>query len=682
MEKKFIRFSFVFLTMFILSSCGKNPMPEKPLHYVELKMKLEAPVSITEYGNLLDSCTNSNGETYFLYCLIQDEEKTFTVTRQNANELTQKVVPLAFDETVYFLFICADMAGNIILSDTNISYVYKNGSYEASQSFPSWPVGGMIATDDNTVICQVYADSPYYIFDLSTGTHKGIFLDKEFLFEQGLSQPFLYGPYGQEMLITGTGLYTHDGDDWNLRVPGSKTSMSKSSFAAKKIEKGENDSYIVFDSNFQYTYILAEVDSDVREITLRVTAWQDRDILRTALTEYQIAHPNVTIEYSFRCTDLPKTEQEANTLLQITNTEIVSSQAADIYVLDYLPWQKYQENGLLLDISDVVELFAEDESYFGNVLTAYGTEDGLYAVPWFFATKFILCKKDLTPYIQNIHEFASYLESHPEDPGLIPHYYRDMPEVFLAMMYEFYRDDLYDDETLTPENVEKFLTSARIIYNRVQENTDARLMRPTEKNYLSFSYLQYFPFGTDVYLFYEEQEGSVLLLPTTAMGITDLLKVNYHPDYAMIPVEGIRPRLLFGIHSMTEEEETAKDLLRYLLSYYAEAGNTDNSINMFGFLPGLPIYKPVITSRFERFYLSGELKEDNPIYTYSEEETENLLAVLDNFRTPVYSTEAFDDEAFSVFVNGSAGFLTGEKSLEEAADEIYHRLLLLQQENQ
>ncbi len=682
MKKQWMLIAALFLTSLILSSCGNESAPSKQLQYVELKMKLETPVLITEYGELLDSHTNSNGETYFLYCLTQEDERTFTVTRQNANEIDQKIVPLAFDETVHFLFICADASGNIMLSGTNISYVYKNESYEPCQTFPSWPVGGMIATDDNTVICQVYSDSPYYIFDLSTGKSQGTFLDKEFLFEQGFSQPFLYGPYGQEMLITAAGLYTHNKDTWNLQVPGNKTSMAKADFAAKAIEKGENETYIVYDSDFRYTYVLQEADSDARQITLRVTAWQDRDILRTALTEYQIAHPNVTIEYSFRCSDLPKTEQEANTLLQITNTEIVSSQAADLYVLDYLPWQKYQENGLLLDISDVVAPFAEDEDYFGNVLTAYGAEDGLYAVPWFFAAKFILCKEDLAPYVQNIHEFASYLESHPDEPGLIPHYYRDMPEVFLSMMYEFYQDDLYEDGTLTPQSVERFLTSAEIIYNREQENTDARILRPTEKNYLSFSYLQYFPFGTDVYLFYEEQEGSVLLLPTTAMGISDLLKVNYHPDYTMIPVEGIRSRLLFGIHSRTMEEEAAKDLLRYLLSYYAEAGSTDRSIEMFGFLPGLPIYKPAITTHFEKYYLTNEIKDNNPLYTYSEEETENLLAELGNFRTPVYTTEAFDDEAFSVFISGSSGFLTGEKPLEEAVDEIYNRLLLLQQEKQ
>ena len=118
------------------------------------------------------------------------------------------------------------------------------------------------------------------------------------------------------------------------------------------------------------------------------------------------ANPDIPIEYAFRCTDLPETEQEANILLQITNAEIVAP-------------------------------YVENEEYFGNILTVYKTEDGLFAVPWFFSTKYILCKQELIPYVQSIHKLAGFLEKHPEDPGLIPYYYRDMPELFLAMIYDF-----------------------------------------------------------------------------------------------------------------------------------------------------------------------------------------------------------------------------------------------------
>ena len=120
-----------------------------------------------------------------------------------------------------------------------------------------------------------------------------------------------------------------------------------------------------------------------------------------------------------------------------------------------------------------------NEAYFGNILTAYQTEDGLYAVPWFFSTRYVLCKQELAPYVQSIHELAAYLEEHPDDPGPVPYYYRDMPDLFLAMMYDFYGSDLYENGMITLESLEKFLSSARIIYDQQQENPSDSLLSST-----------------------------------------------------------------------------------------------------------------------------------------------------------------------------------------------------------
>lgn len=232
------------------------------------------------------------------------------------------------------------------------------------------------------------------------------------------------------------------------------------------------------------------------------------------------------IEYTFRCSDLPKTEQEANTLLQITNAEIISPQAADLYVLDCLPLEHYQQKGVLMDISDVVVPYADNDEYFGNILNSYKTDDALYAVPWFFSTKYILCKKELEPYVHNINELAKYLEEHPNEPGLVPYYYRDMPELFLAMMYDFYSYDLYENGMVTLESVENFLSSAKIIYDRQQNNVTATILPQYSRDYYNYTYLQQYPCGTDIQLLFEKHEGNILLLPSTPMGITDLLKVN------------------------------------------------------------------------------------------------------------------------------------------------------------
>lgn len=59
--------------------------------------------------------------------------------------------------------------------------------------------------------------------------------------------------------------------------------------------------------------------------------------------QYQILHPNISISYKFAAHDEPKDRQEIDTLLKQVNAEIVSDHAADIYILDKLPWEDYVE---------------------------------------------------------------------------------------------------------------------------------------------------------------------------------------------------------------------------------------------------------------------------------------------------------------------------------------------------
>lgn len=582
MKKIFMALQIFFLSILTVS-CGIKQEPITPKQYVEEKTEKTTSFLNEEYGRLLDSCILDNGDTYALYCKKQDGEDTFTVTKQLKDSISVKMIPLQCEESVSWLFICADTSGNILVGDTVTLYLF-NEFGEFFHKFPAWPAGGMIITDDQAVICQNYSDSPYYIFDLSTGANKGVFLEKEFLFSQGKSQPFLGGFYGREMLITSAGLYVHNENSWILQVPANGTSMSKAGFSATGIESGMNETYVVYDSDFQYTYPLKEINEDenASQITLRVTAWQDRSTLRTALAEYQIANPDITIEYAFRCTDLPETEQEANILLQITNAEIVAP-------------------------------YVENEEYFGNILTAYKTEDGLFAVPWFFSTKYILCKQELIPYVQSIHKLAGFLEKHPEDPGLIPYYYRDMPELFLAMIYDFYGNDLYENGTITLENIKEFLISARIIYDRQQENVSDTLLPDYSKDSFTYSHLRQYPCGKDIQLLFEE------------------------------------------------------------------TGTADRSIDMFVYLPGIPIYKPILSGRTEFYIHEGA---NNPLYNYNSDDTEWLLGLMGQFQKPGYSADTVTDDAYSVFAKGSQGYLTGDRTLEKAADEIYNGFLLLYYENQ
>ncbi|MBR1853828.1 MAG: carbohydrate ABC transporter substrate-binding protein [Lachnospiraceae bacterium] len=698
MKKMFL----LFLSVFLIACADHRNTSDEVIRYVEERTILATDFTSEERGELLSSAATTEGDMYFLYRKNAEDGQRYTVTKKGQNSDVEEEVALSLEASVPYLFICVDENGNIMLADTATLYVYPVGEEDCTQSFAVWASGGLVPTNNNGIICQTYDQSAYFIYDCMTGDNRGVYLDRDFLFGQGTCNTFLDGDFGEEFLLASGGIYEHVGSEWVLRVPSAKTSMSHPGFMARQIVKDEEGVWRLYDAKQQYVYTPTVIKpEDEEQITLRITVWQDRYTLKAALSQYQIDHPNVTIEYRFRCEELPEIKQEANSLLQMTNAELVSSNAADIYVLDYLPWENFEEKGLLEDLSELVRPYREDEAYFGDILAAYETDGELYAVPWFFSPRFIVCKKELVPFVQDIDALAAYLEEHPKEPGLIPYYYRDRPEIFLAMMYDFYGKALYGDvsggsvtekeDKITPEGVENFLHSAKVIYDREQENVDATVLPPSSRHSMGYAYLQQFPCDTDVELLLEQEEGSFVLLPYTPMGDSAILEIYYHPDLAIVPVDSVQPHFLFGIHSGSQEKEAAGELISYLLSYFENTGRVDKSIEQFGWLPGIPIYKTALREnlmyRYEAGH-SGSFDEDDISAKnhkpgqYTPDDVDRLMELMDSFRTPGLSADAACDDAYSILEERGVGYLTGEKTLEQTAEDVYRGLMLLYSEKQ
>lgn len=564
--------------------------------------------------------------------------------------------------------------------------------YDSDTDFTSWPQGGVLFTHEGTAICQAYSDSPYYIFDLNTGKNTGIYLEKDMLFENGNCQPFLYGEYGSEFLMASGGIYEHVQDEWILRVPSERTSMLKGGFIAREIGRDPDGIYYLCDKNYKYRYIPEEIDKTEKQVHLKITVLQDRSTLKTALTEYQIANPSVTVDYNFMCVELPDSEQELNTLLQKINAEVSSNQAADLYVLDYLPIEGFWKNGYLMDLHDIVQPYADNGDYFGNVITIYEEEGALYTVPWFFKADFIICKQELVPYVKDIHSFAAFLESHPEEPGLVPYYFRNQPNVFLAMMYDYYGEGLYENGELTLESVKNYLRSLMIIYERQQKNPFATLADGRRDSY---SDILFSPSFTDLYLLWEKEEGNVSLFTCTPMACQSMAQVSHNPGYAIVPISGVHPQYLLGIHAASSEKEQAADLLSFLLSYFEKYGKGDRSIEMFGFLPGLPIYKRSVEAHLTQYFSEeNDPSEKSPFYTLPVFDTEypfyyptsaaceEIIQLLEKFDSPAPYAYAWCNNTFSILQDRVPGYLKGERSLDITAEDVYNGLALMNNEKQ
>jgi len=676
-------------SILLLAAC--SPKDEQAVTYWYRQEKTEIVASESTYkdfsgvyGRLYDQHTDSIGDVYFLYCNEEQQVREYHVIHYSQNSGRYEELPMHPDNTPAICFIRSAPGDTVILYDTLKAYFYRPDSDTPYAEAPAWPKGGILFTDDGAVICQTYSNSPYYIFDMTTGDKTGTFLEADFLFEAGKYQPFLDGEYGRELLMTGAGIYEHMDGTWVLQVPAQRTSLSSPGFSAVEIGNDEEGIYIC-DSVYQYRFFMEEVVEEIPSVTLKITAWQDRYTIKAALAEYQISHPEVTIEYDFLCMEEPGNAQEMNTLIQELNVEITSAQASDIYILDDQLWNIHQKNGYLMDLTDILQPYAAKDDYFGNAMKAYAAEDGIFVIPWFFTAQFAVCTQELVPYVNDIHSLAAYLEANPEEPGLIPYYYRNRPNIFLATMYDFYIQDLSENGMITKESVEYFLASARIIYERQQENPSATLPGYP----LTYSSIAEAPSLDTLYLLMEKKEGNISLSPCTAIGVSYITQAFHHPGYTAIPVGGLKSKSLLGIHTESKEKESAAQLLAYLIEYFEESGKGDQSIKTFGFLPGLPIYKGSLQDALLPPNNSPEAKQcwyfslsegEYPIYYTTLQESQKITSLLDEFKQPGSTANALSNYEYAIFIERSQGYLSGERSLQDVAADIYDGLSLLYEE--
>lgn len=634
---------------------------------------------------LLSACGADNKKEAAIQC--REEKEAFSPEEISAalyspEDNSYSSLPFqALEEDMGFVELMEAPDGTVMLLTTITAYLHHPGEMEYYAKTSIWPNGGIWFPEKSVMVCQAFDGSPYYKIDLTTGKKIEICLDTDFLEEKGRGYPFLYEKDGKVYLTTPSGLYEKTEENWELRVAAEKTSLSKPGFHPEEIGQLEDGRYYVCDKEYRYIYSPMTADEIGEQTVLRVTAWQDRFTLKCALAEYQIAHPEITIEYDFQCVDEPKTVQEANPLLQKLNLEIMSEDTADIYILDNLPWESYQEKGYLMDLTEAVEPYTKEDAYFKNILTAYQSENGLFAVPWFFNSQMVVCKKEAAPFVKDIHSLAGYLQSHPGEEGPVPYNLQGQPQLFLQLMYEFYGADLQEKGIYTPESVKRFFESARVIYERIMKNTEVK----TADGRTIYDDLKYST-TKQLYLLWEKAEGSMAFIFNTPHGPEEIAQTFFYPDYTVVPVGGIKGEFLMGIHEGSREKEEAVKLLQFLLEYFENYGEEDNSLSTFAFLPGIPVGKQPLLNWMNRFSETEEGAKyfafgmEYPTEKLTEKEQKEVLELFEAFSGYALEMDAVSNAQYSVFIERGQGFLTGEKSLEKTVEEVYSGLKLIYDE--
>lgn len=654
------------------------------------------------YGELLDYYEMANGEIYFLYQedLTEEESSNYrvngprenveyrhTVIRYIPDESIFLTLDLKTDSSIFLSYISVSENGTIILFDTLRAYVYWNGEKDSKVDFPADPRGGFVFQDESHFICQPTMRSAYMVFDLRTGEKTEDYLSKEFLETGGMNGgTFLTETLSGKVLVTGSGIYEKDGDEWILKVSSEKTSMGLAGFWPNKVWK-EGEEYFVVSENTLYHYYLTESDGKEEEITLTIFSASESAFLKEAVLQYQILNPVVSINYKFAAHDEPKDRQEMDILLKQVNAEMISDQAADLYILDKLPWEDYVEKGVLLNIDDAVKPFSGTGEYFDRVLNGYHSENGTFVVPLFFRADCFVCKKEIKPYVESLETLAGYLRENPAEEGLVPFSYQNnIKGFFLPMLYHYYGDELYEDGKVTRENLAAFLENAKVLYDRIGQ------AKETDSAYYPLKYNEFDNYVLDeMWQLLGCERGSMSLYVIGDKNVVAVPQIFHYDNYEIFSNRQFHPVMLTGIHSRTRWPEEAKEFLQFLISYtkiYSEKEH--RACNYIG----IPVsryttqiwmerWREQNIEKFEQgFYYDRNYGESYPVYLPEEGDGERLIQILEQASIPAGYASSLTDSVYGILVQGIEGYFEGEKTLEKTVDELYSRISIKQSEEE
>lgn len=193
---------------------------------------------------------------------------------------------------------------------------------------------------------------------------------------------------------------------------------------------------------------LVDVSAVPEKKTLTVAGLTENGAVRAAIDAFQKAHPEYLVNlktYGNQIAGLKPASGNTSrdtgltSLIQKFNTDIISGNTADIYILDNLPYYKYINKGILADLGEMMDADNMDLSqYYSNIFDACRVDGKLYTLPTGFSYNMLVGKTANMPASEtpSVEDFFRAVDSLPAGVAALP---KDDPtKVFTDFMRNDY----------------------------------------------------------------------------------------------------------------------------------------------------------------------------------------------------------------------------------------------------
>ncbi len=581
--------------------------------------------------------------------------------------------------------------------------VKEDGSSEEFLRAEGRPM--LIQFRDNIMLIDGYDFEAPLLYDMEKEEYVEDGVLSDFVKNNGSDRQFNGGSWydifyffgEEELYLAGDrGLYRHwaGQEEMEQLIDGSLSRLGSPKYGIKGMVMLENDVFLaVFNSGKTVRFTYNPDMPSMPEECLKVYSLEDSYGMRTAISLYQIANPNVRVEYEVgRGEDSGVTREDA---LKKLNTRIVAGEGPDVLLMDGLPVDSYIEKGLLLDLNEFLEGVFKEEEFFENLVRAFAHEGSVYMVPMQAGFPVMLGREGYVSQMKDlsaVDEMEKMREDYPEKDIL-----GTCSEIALMKIFSVSSEPAWKKENgeIDEDAVAEFLTQMKRIYDAQMDGIGQKWVDRFESTsdwYAeeigeNWEYnLGFYGLNTLDYVGeYTRFMAGMTTYPYGYYDITSAAKTEGFEDTVLAPMAGqcsnvFAPDTILGINAASEKKELAEDFLKEFMGKEVQMSLGGFGINKAAFDELLTVDKEELGEN-NQYGSMAMMDEDGvevslDVYYPEEEELKALKNRMESADTPYMADIVFEQ---AIFEEGEE-YIRGNQSLEETLKEIRNQLAIYMSE--
>ena len=298
-----------------------------------------------------------------------------------------------------------------------------------------------------------------FVKEMNINTNGGNLDTKSYMFYSIPGTETLY-------ILNAKGLYSYvmNGNTVEQMIDGSLCSIGNPScYMNSFVAEPDGTFLVLFSDGKLKRYVYDETVPSVPETCLTVYSLRENQTVKQIISQYQLDNPNVYVRYEQGINRSGDVSYED--AVQNLNKKLLSDEVPDIIVLDELPIDNYNKDGILSDLTPYKEQWSKDGNILTNITEGMATDKGLFVVPVKYQLPAIIAKNEDLSKIKDLKSFADRVEeAGKQDPEGTVMQLRTPEEVLQTLMI-IQASNFNNNGTFNREECTELITQAKRVYD-------------------------------------------------------------------------------------------------------------------------------------------------------------------------------------------------------------------------